>query len=102
MKTWHRDPVFQKLEYHDDYEKFVFLSGNALFPVADTRDGAVCAGSFRVLRVTPGTEVLVPPGKAHFMPVAEGDEPVRITVVCPEMPFYHVYLDEETRAVTKE
>lgn len=37
MKTWHRDPVFQKLEYHDDYEKFVFLSGNALFPVADTR-----------------------------------------------------------------
>ena len=26
MKTWHRDLVFQKLEYHDDYEKFIFLS----------------------------------------------------------------------------
>jgi len=25
MKTWHRDLVFQKLEYHDDYEKFIFL-----------------------------------------------------------------------------
>lgn len=43
MKTWQRDLVFQKLEYHDDYEKFIFLSGNALFPVADTKDGAVCA-----------------------------------------------------------
>lgn len=102
MKTWHRTPVFQKLEYHEDYEKFVFLAGNALFPVADTKDGAVCDDSFRVLRVTPGTEVTVPPGKAHFMPVAEGDEPVCITVVCPEMPFHHVFLKEEVQAVEKE
>ena len=41
-----------------------------------------------VLRVSPGTEVLVPPGKAHFMPIAERDEPVQVTVVCLEMPFY--------------
>lgn len=102
MKTWHRDPVFQKLEFHEDYEKFVFLTGTALFPVADTRDGAVCDESFRVLRVSPGTEVLVPPGKAHFMPIAERDEPVRITVVCPEMPFYHVFLSEAVRAEVKE
>ena len=52
--------------------------------------------------MSPGTEVLVPPGKAHFMPVAEGDEPVRITVVCPEMPFYHVFLSEAVRAEAKE
>lgn len=102
MKTWHRTPVFRKLEYHEDYEKFIFLAGTALFPVADVKDGAVCAGSFHVLRVKPGTEVVVPPGKAHFMPVAEGDEPVRITVVCPEMPFYHVFLPEEVFAAAEE
>ena len=52
--------------------------------------------------MSPVTEVLVHSGKAHFMPVAEGDEPVRITVVCPEMPFYHEFLSEAVRAEAKE
>lgn len=99
LKTWHREPVFKKLEYHEDYEKFVFVSGNALFPIALMKEGRLCENTFCVYRILPGTEIVIPPGIAHFMPVAESDEPVCAVVVCPKMPFYHVYLEDEVKAV---
>ena len=94
MKTWHHLPMFQKLEYHEDYEKFIFLHGTALMPFADIENGEIVKNSLRVVKIPAGTELLIHPYKAHFMPVALGDEPVEIVVIAPEVPFIHVFSDE--------
>lgn len=39
----------------------------------------------RIVRIKAGTQIIIPAGKAHFLAVAEGSEPVEIIVVAPKM-----------------
>jgi oxalate decarboxylase/phosphoglucose isomerase-like protein (cupin superfamily) len=49
------------------------------------KDGQPDPETAQVVRIRAGTQLVIPAGKAHFVPVAEGDEPVEIIVVAPKM-----------------
>lgn len=94
LKVWRHQPVFQKLEYHDDREKFVFLQGTVIMPFVDVKDGKIIEDSLQYVRIPAGTEIIIEAGKAHFMPVACDSDSALMVVVSPDMPFYHVFLEE--------
>lgn len=94
LKVWRHQPVFQKLEYHDDREKYVFLQGNVIMPFADVKDGMIVESSLQYARIQAGTEILIEAGKAHFMPVADDTDCALAMVICTNMPYYHVFLKE--------
>jgi len=38
-----------------------------------------------VVRIQPGTQIVISAGKGHFVPVADGDETLEVIVVAPKM-----------------
>ena len=85
LRAWKHTPVFSELETHDDDEGFFFVAGTALMAFADEKDGAVDEDTLQIVRIQPDTQLNIAAGKAHFVPVAEGDEPVTAVVVSPKM-----------------
>ena len=85
LKSWKSVPLFSQIETHVDAEMFYFLSGTAIMIFADVRGGQPDMKSVKVVRILAGTRIIIPEGKAHFVPVAEGDTPVSIVVVAPKM-----------------
>jgi len=85
LRAWRNVPVFREIETHIDAEMFYFVSGVALMLFMDVKDGQPDPETAQVVRIRAGTQIVIPSGKAHFVPVAEGDEPVEIIVVAPKM-----------------
>lgn len=85
LEAWHHAPVFQQVESHIHPEMFYFFSGTAIMLFADVKDGAVDPNSIQIVRIPNRTQIIISAGKAHFVAVAEGNEPVGIVVVSPKM-----------------
>lgn len=85
LKAWPHAPIFREIETHIDAEMFYFVSGVALLLFIDFKDGQPDPETAQVVRIQPGTQIVISAGKGHFVPVAEGDEPLEIIVVAPKM-----------------
>lgn len=85
LKAWCHTPVFTEVEYHVDVEMFYFISGTALMLFIDIKNGTPDMSTAQIARIKAGTQILISAGKGHFVPVAEGNEPVHIIVVSPSM-----------------
>lgn len=99
LDIWKHTPVFTELEYHADNEMFYFVQGTAIMPFADIKDGKIDGDSVRIVRVPAGTQIVIHPGKAHFVAVAEGDTPVKIIVASPAMEAPRLALEEPAEGV---
>ncbi len=85
LKCWHSVPLFTEAENHIDAEMFYFIKGTAIMLFIDYKDDEPDLVTAQVVRIRPGTRIIIEKGKGHFVPVAEGDEPVEIVVVAPKM-----------------
>lgn len=85
LKAWHHAPVFHEIEWHVDAEVFYFIRGTALMLFMDIAGGRPVMESGQIARIRAGTQIVISAGKAHFVAVAEGDEPVEAVVVAPRM-----------------
>jgi len=85
LTVWHHVPCFTEVEYHGDCEKFFFLSGTVLMLFADLKAGVVVPQSLQIVRIQAGTHLVIFPGKAHFIPVAETIDPALLLIVAPTM-----------------
>ena len=73
LKGWHHAPVFHEVELHADNEVFCFVHGTCIMPFCDIADGKPVMETMQLVRIEPGTQIIVAAGKGHFVPVAEGD-----------------------------
>lgn len=94
LKSWHHKLEFHRAETHGDKETFIFVSGVALMMFIDIRDGSARMNTAQVVRIKPGTKIVIDAGKGHFVPVAEGDEPLCAVVESPRMAAPKVDLPE--------
>jgi hypothetical protein len=85
LRAWRQAPVFREIETHIDAEMFYFVSGVALLLFIDVKDGQPDPETAQLVRVQPGTQIVISAGKGHFVPVAEGDQPLEVIVVGPKM-----------------
>jgi mannose-6-phosphate isomerase-like protein (cupin superfamily) len=85
LKTWHHIPIFKEIETHIDAEMFYFLSGVAIMLFVDVDCDQPTMDSAQIVRIKPGTQIIIPAGKGHFVAVAETDVPVEMIVVAPNM-----------------
>jgi mannose-6-phosphate isomerase-like protein (cupin superfamily) len=92
-------PVFTEVETHCNSEMFYFLSGVALMLFADLKDGQVNLETVQIVRIQPGTQIIIAAGKAHFVPVAADSTPVVAVVVSPQMGAPRVLLAEAVEGV---
>ena len=99
LTSWKNVPLFTQVETHVDAEMFYFLGGTAIMLFADLVNGKPDMRSIRIVRIHPGTRLVIPAGKAHFVPVAEGDTPVSVVVVAPKMEAPRVALPEPVMGV---
>jgi mannose-6-phosphate isomerase-like protein (cupin superfamily) len=99
LKAWKSAPAFAQVETHVDAEMFYFLGGTAIMVFADVKSGKPDMASVQIVRIQPGTRIIIPEGKAHFVPVAEDDTPVSVVVVAPKMDAPRVDLPETVRGV---
>jgi oxalate decarboxylase/phosphoglucose isomerase-like protein (cupin superfamily) len=99
LEAWRHTPVFSEVESHCDNEMFYFRSGVALMLFVDLKDGQADLDTAQMVRIQPGTQIVITAGKAHFVPVAEGSEPVVIVVVSPKMDAPRVALAEAVEGV---
>jgi hypothetical protein len=51
----------------------------------DVKDGQADLDTAQIVRVRPGTQLVLTAGKGHFIAVAESEEPVKMIVVSPKM-----------------
>ncbi len=101
LKSWKSDPLFHEVETHVDAEMFYFLAGTALMLFADMKSGKPDMASAQVVRIAPCTRLIIPAGKAHFVPVAETDVPLSVVVVAPKMEAPRFDLPEPVRGVAR-
>jgi quercetin dioxygenase-like cupin family protein len=99
LEAWRHTPVFTEVETHSDSEMFYFLSGAALMLFADLKDGQVDLETAQIVRIQPGTQIIINAGKAHFVPVAIDSTPVVAVVVSPKMGAPRVALAEAVEGV---
>jgi len=85
LRAWKSVPCFSQIETHVDAEMFYFLEGTAIMLFGDMKGGAADEGSLQIVRIPAGTRIVIPKGKAHFVPVAADDTPVSVVVVGPRM-----------------
>lgn len=99
LRSWHHVPVFQEIETHIDAEMFYFISGVALMIFMDVEAGLPKPDSAQIVRIQPGTQIIISAGKGHFVAVAAGDDPVSAIVVSPKMDAPRVILPEAVAGV---
>jgi mannose-6-phosphate isomerase-like protein (cupin superfamily) len=85
LKSWKSAPCFSEIETHTDAEMFHFLQGTAIMLFADMKNGEPDQKSLQIVRIHAGTQIIIPEGKGHFVPVAEDDTPLSVVVVAPVM-----------------
>jgi hypothetical protein len=88
-----------KWETHCDNEMFYFRSGVALMLFVEAKDGHADLNNVQMVRIQPGTQVVITVGKAHFVPVAEDSKHVVIVVVSPKMDVPRVALAEAVEGI---
>ncbi len=86
IRAWRHQPLFTKVENHIDAEVFFFVSGTAIMLFVDYLDGVPQLDSAQMVRIYPGTQIVIDAGKGHFVPVAQDDVPVLAVVASPAMP----------------
>lgn len=94
LQSWHHVPIFKESENHIDAEMFYFISGTAIMMFIDYKHGLPDLKTAQVVRIPPGTKIIIAKGKGHFVPVAECDIPVFAVVVTPKMEAPRVILPE--------
>lgn len=94
LRSWHHTPNFKEIETHTDAEMFYFISGVALMIFVDVEAGCPKVDSAQIVRIQPGTQIIISAGKGHFVAVAEGDEPVSAIVISPRMEAPRIALPE--------
>lgn len=94
ITSWHHDYSFGVVEYHVDQEMFYFTKGTAIMLFADLKDGSVDMASVQMVRIIAGTQLIIDAGKAHFVAIADTDEPMNAIVVAPKMDAPRVALPE--------
>lgn len=99
LKAWHHTPVFFEVETHVDAEMFYFISGVALMLFVDMDNGKPVLDTAQIVRIKPGTQIIIPAGKGHFVAVAESSEPVNAVVVTPKMDAPRVSLTEPLEGI---
>jgi mannose-6-phosphate isomerase-like protein (cupin superfamily) len=99
LEAWRHTSVFTEVETHCDSEMFYFVSGVALMLFADLKDGQVDLETAQIVRIQPGTQIIIVAGKAHFVPVAADSTPVVAVVVSPQMGAPRVLLAEAVEGV---
>ena len=99
LKAWHHVPVFKEIETHIDTEMFYFVSGTALMLFMDIKDGKPDMETSQVVRIQPGTQLVIPAGKGHFVAVAEDTEPVLSIVIAPRMDAPRISLSEPVEGI---
>lgn len=85
LKSWHHKLEFDRAETHEDQETFLFVSGVALMLFIDIQNSSALMDTAQIVRIQPGTKIVIDAGKGHFVPVAEGDEPLCVVVESPKM-----------------
>lgn len=99
LRSSHHKVEFHTAEYHEDRETFIFFSGIAVMLFIDIENGSAKIESARLVRIQKGTKLVIEPGKGHYVPVAEGNEPVCAVVEAPPMPAVKVELPEIVFAI---
>lgn len=94
LQTWHHVPVFNEIETHMDAEMFYFVSGVALMLFVDVKSGQPEMDTAQIVRIQPGTQVIIAAGKGHFVAVAESTESVYAVVISPKMDAPRMPLEE--------
>jgi mannose-6-phosphate isomerase-like protein (cupin superfamily) len=79
------EPIFKEIESHIDAEMFYFISGTAFMLFIDIKNNKPIIGTAQIVRIQQGTQLIIPAGKGHFVPVPEGDDSIEIIVVAPKM-----------------
>jgi mannose-6-phosphate isomerase-like protein (cupin superfamily) len=97
LRAWHHVPFFYEIETHIDAEMFYFISGVALMLFIDLKNGKPDTETAQIVRIRPGTQLSVPAGKGHFVPVAEESEPICVIVVAPKMDAPRIPLSEPVK-----
>ena len=85
LKAWKHTVTFGEIETHIDAEMFYFVSGTALMLFADIKNGKPDMVSVQIVRIRANTQIIIPEGKAHFVAVAQDDEPLYAVVIAPKM-----------------
>ena len=99
LKCWHHTPVFTQVETHVENEMFYFTGGPCLMLFVDVKDGKAVMESAQMVRIPQGTQIIIEKGKAHFPPVAEGDEPSMAVVVSPKVDAPRIDLPEAIEGI---
>ncbi|HBF37160.1 MAG TPA: hypothetical protein DDW50_07550 [Firmicutes bacterium] len=99
LESWHHVPVFTEIETHVDNEMFYFISGIARMLFIDMKNGKPDINTAQVVRILPGTQIIISPGKAHFVPVAEDSMPFFAVVVSPKMAAPRISLLEPVEGI---
>ena len=87
------------MEYHVDAEVFYFVSGEGVMLFCNLIEGEAVPDSYIMLHVKPGMQIVVSPGKAHFVPISiNKSEPVKAVVISPKMEALMVPLKERAEA----
>ena len=99
LKAWRHLPAFREAETHADKEMFYFISGTAIMMFIDCKDGKPDITTAQIVRIQPGTQIVISAGKGHFVAVAEGAEPVVAVVAAPKMDAPRVALSEAVEGI---
>ena len=99
LRAWHHKPAFNEIETHMDTEMFYFISGVALMLFIDIKNNKPEMDSAQIVRILPGTQISISPGKGHFVAVADGSEPMCAVVVAPKMEAPRMRLTEAVEGV---
>lgn len=98
--TYPYEIVYSQAEYHEDYELYNFIEGEAVVLLCDL-DENLCTvpGSEQIVKVEAGVSILLHPHKGHFAPIALGDKAIKYTVVAPKMDGPRVPLSDTFKGV---
>ena len=99
LQSFNNESLFSEVETHIDTELFLFLEGTAIMPFVDLVDGKPVMKSMQIVRILSGTQITIPPGKGHFVPIPEDNTPLKIIVIAPEMGDIMIDLPEPIKAI---
>ena len=102
LRSSRHEPVFNEIESHIDAEMFYFISGTAIMLFVDKKNEKPLLDTAQIVCIQPGTQLIIPVGKGHFVPIAEGDEPLEIVVVAPKMSSIIMKLPEPVERIKAE
>lgn len=83
LVTREAEVKFDRIETHSVPEVAYFLTGTAIMPFAQMRDGKVDLSTMHIVRIPAGTQITIGPGVPHYVPMAADGETVHAMYVHP-------------------